>query len=145
MGSREATQPHHEDVGKSFLTDRSCSLLGFKLSSDGDATVNLSFTVLEGRNIFLAASLNPSCFILSLLHLICSGHREHIIALFAPTFQVFQNFTIALPISPLLCHLLFSRLNKCNSFRLSLEAVRVELWSVSLPATGLAPSNSHLS
>ena len=36
----------------------------------GDAPVTLSFTVLAGRNTFLAANLNPSCFILSPLHLI---------------------------------------------------------------------------
>lgn len=133
-------------MGRSFLTHGSCSLPGFKLASDGDSTVTLSFIVLAGRNIFLAANLNPSCFLLSPLHLTCSGRREHIIALFAPTSNVFQNLIIALPISLLLCHRLFSRLNKCEDyFRLPLEAVLVDLQLVSLPTTGLAPGNSHLS
>lgn len=136
---------YHGDVCKSFLTDRSRSLLAFKLSSDRDATVTLSFTVPAGRNIFLAASLNPSYFILSPLHLICSAHQEHIIALFAPTSHVFLNFTIVLPISLLLFHLLFSRLSKCNYFRLSSETILVDLQSVVLSTSGLAPSNARLS
>lgn len=135
------------DVCKSFLTNRSRSLLAFKLSSDRDATVTLSFTVPAGRNILVAASLNPPYFILSPLHLICSGHREHIIASFAPNSHVFLNFIIVLPIIVLLLlfHLLFSRLSKCNYFRLSSEAILIDLQSVSLSTAGLAPSNLHLS
>lgn len=135
------------DVCKSFLTNISRSLLAFKLSSDRDATVTLSFTVPAGRNILVAASLNPSYFILSPLHLICSGHREHIIALLAPNSHVFLNFIIVLPIIVLLLlfHLLFSRLSKCNYFKLSSETILIDLQSVSLSTAGLAPSHLHLS
>lgn len=122
MASQGQPPTHNGNMGKSFLTNESLSLLGFKLSSSGDATVTLSSPVLAGRNISLAAKLNLSCFILSPLHLISSGHRELYLLLPLMYFTILSFCSLFPSFSSIL-----SRPNKCNSFGLSLEDVLVDI------------------